>query len=225
MAGGRGSRMMPLTEHRPKPLLPVGDKPIIEHNVDRLIQFGFNKIYISVNYLGEQIKEYFGDGSSKGIAIDYVCEDEPMGTIGCVSLLREVGQKALLVMNSDLLTDIDFGSLYDEFSSSGADLAVASTPYHVDLPYAVMEIENDSIRSLQEKPRYTYFANAGIYLMKTSLLEMVPSGSFYNSTDLIQQAVASGKNVMNFPIVGYWLDIGRITDYAKAQEDIKYLQL
>ncbi len=225
MAGGKGRRMLPLTLDTPKPLLKVGDKPIMEHTIDRLTKFGIDKVHISVNYLGEKIEEYFKDGSPKGIEIKYIYETEPLGTIGALSLLEDVRHDAVLLMNSDLLTNINFGNLYDEFVKTGADLAVASIPYHVDLPYAVMELENDSIKSLREKPRYTYFANAGIYLMKKELLAYIPKNSFYNSTDLIERAIADGKKVINFPILGYWLDIGKMHDYQKAQEDIKLINL
>lgn len=223
MAGGRGTRMLPLTRDIPKPLLKVGDKPIIEHNIDRLTKFGINRIHICINYLGEKIQDYFKDGAHKGIEINYLCESEPLGTIGALSLLEDLRHDTVLLMNSDLLTNIDFGNLYDEFVESEADLAVASIPYHVDLPYAVMELENDSILSLQEKPRYTYFANAGIYLMKKELLEYIPKAAFYNSTDLIERAIAEKNKVINFPILGYWLDIGRMSDYTKAQEDIDHI--
>ena len=225
MAGGRGTRMLPLTQDTPKPLLKVGDKPIIEHNIDRLIKFGVNRIHICVNYLGYKIQDYFKDGAAKGIKINYLCEAEPLGTIGALSLLEDLQHDTVLLMNSDLLTNIDFGNLYEEFIKSEADLAVASIPYHVDLPYAVMELSDDSIISLEEKPRYTYFANAGIYLMKKELLEYIPKAAFYNSTDLVEQAIVRRKKVINFPILGYWLDIGRMSDYSKAQEDIKYLEL
>lgn len=225
MAGGKGRRMLPLTLDTPKPLLKVGDKPIMEHTIDRLTKFGIDKIHISVNYLGEKIEDYFKDGSPKGINIKYIHETKPLGTIGALSLLEELHHDVILLMNSDLLTNINFGNLYDEFVKHDADLAVASIPYHVDLPYAVMELENACIKSLREKPRYTYFANAGIYLIKKELLAYIPKNSFYNSTDLIERAIADGKKVINFPILGYWLDIGQMHDYQKAQEDIKHLML
>lgn len=225
MAGGKGKRMLPLTLDTPKPLLKVGDKPIIEHTIDRLTKYGINKIHISINYLGEKIQDYFKDGSPKGIKINYLQENKPLGTIGALTLLEDLQHDAVLLMNSDLLTNINFGNLYDEFVKYDADLAVASVPYHVDLPYAVMELEDNAIKSLREKPRYTYFANAGIYLIKKELLTHIPKNSFYDSTDLIERAIADGKKVINFPILGYWLDIGQMRDYQKAQEDIKHLVL
>jgi dTDP-glucose pyrophosphorylase len=225
MAGGRGERLMPLTRETPKPMLPVGGKPIIEHNIDRLINYGVHHIHISINYLGEKITAAYGDGSAKGISIDYVKEDQPLGTIGSISLIPGFSQDCVLVMNSDLLTNIDFADFYRSFTELGADMAVATVPYHIDLPYAIMEINGDKVTSLKEKPRYTYFANAGIYLIKKEVLPLIPANAFYNTTDLMEQLIASGRRLINYPILGYWLDIGKHEDYTKAQHDILHLNL
>ena len=223
MAGGKGERLLPLTKDIPKPLLKVGDKPIMEHNIDRLIRFGVQHVHISVNYLADKIADCFKDGSEKGISIKYIREDKPLGTIGSVSLAEPFVHDVLLLMNSDLLTNIDFGDLYNEFVKSGADMAVATVPHHVDLPYAILELQDNTVSSLREKPRYTYFANAGIYLFKKNLLEYLPHGEYYNATDLMEKVIAEGKKLVHFPILGYWLDIGRMGDYHKAQEDIKHI--
>lgn len=143
MAGGEGKRLRPLTENTPKPLLKVGDKPIIEYNIDRLINVGVENIYLSINYLGHQLEEYFGKGESKNINIGYIREDKPLGTIGSVLLVENFEHDEIIVMNSDLLTNIDFGDFYKTFKSSGADMAVAATSYHVDVPYAVLESDDD----------------------------------------------------------------------------------
>ncbi len=226
MAGGKGQRLMPLTKDTPKPLLVVGNKPIIEHNIDRLSRFGIQDIYISVNYLGEQLKAYFNDGKAKNLNIAYLTEQEFLGTIASVKLTDDYTHDTLLVMNSDLLTNIDFYAFYRSFIEEEADMAVASTSYHVDIPYAVMETNGGSqIQSLKEKPRYTYYSNAGIYLIKKELLELIPDGVFYNVTDLIDRLLELNKKVVSFPIMGYWLDIGKHEDFKKAQEDIKHLQL
>lgn len=223
MAGGKGQRLMPLTKDIPKPLLKIGDKPIIEHNIDRLLQFGVKNIHISINHLGHLIENFFGDGSKKEVCIDYIREEEPLGTIGSVTLVPSFQQQVVLVMNSDLLTNIDYGDFYRDFLHSGADMAVATVPHHVDLPYAIMELDEKRVISFQEKPRYTYFANAGIYLVKAELLSHIPKGKFYNATDLMEKLIAEKKKLINYPILEYWLDIGRIIDYQKAQEDIKHL--
>jgi len=223
MAGGRGERLMPLTENCPKPLLKVGDKPIIEHNIDRLSNYGISRMIISIRYLGEQIKEYFGDGASKEVAIEYVEEKEPLGTFGALSLVNDFASRDVLLMNSDLLTNIDFLDFYKSYIDSGADLMVASIPYQVKIPYAVLEVENDEIVSFYEKPTYNYYSNGGIYLFKKSLLEFLPKG-FFNATDFMELLIKQKKKVSHYPILGYWLDIGRHEDFEKAQHDIKHIK-
>lgn len=226
MAGGEGKRLRPLTEKTPKPLLLVGDKPIIEHNVDRLSNVGIENVYLSVNYLGEQLEAYFGDGSSKRINISYVRENKPLGTIGSVLLVEKFQHEDILVMNSDLLTNIDFADFYKFFKDSDADMAVAATTYQVDVPYAVLEADEfQRVKSLKEKPKYTYFSNAGIYLIKKELLSMIPKGEFYDITDLMEKVLEMDYTLITYPINGYWLDIGKHEDYKKAQEDIKHLKL
>lgn len=226
MAGGRGQRLMPLTQNTPKPMLHVGDKPILEHNIDRLIQFGIKNIYLSVNYLADCIKDYFGDGSNKGVNVRYVHEDKPLGTLGSVKLVEELEHDYVMVMNSDLLTDIDFNGFFQSFIRSGADMAVATTSYNVEVPYGVMEVDNGNfVNALKEKPRYTYYSNAGIYIIKKELLSLVPHNEFYNVTDLMESLIQEGKQLVSFPILGYWLDIGKHEDFKQAQEDIKSLVL
>lgn len=226
MAGGEGKRLRPLTEKTPKSLLKVGDKPIIEYNVDRLAQVGIKNIYLSINYLGEQLEAYFGDGSQKNISIDYIREGKPLGTIGSILLVEQFEHEDILVMNSDLLTNIDFADFYKTYKTANADMAVASTSYHVDIPYAVLETdEQQKVKSLKEKPRYTYYSNAGIYLIKRRLLDMIPQDSFFDITDLMDRMIAMDHKLITYPINGYWLDIGKHEDYKKAQEDIKHLNL
>ena len=226
MAGGEGKRLRPLTENTPKPLLKVGGKPIIEYNIDRLAQVGVANIYLSINYLGEQLEAYFEDGSSKNIKIDYLREQKPLGTIGSVLLVEEFQHEDILVMNSDLLTNIDFADFYKSFKDANADMAVAATSYHVDVPYAVLETdENQNVKTLKEKPRYTYFSNAGIYIIKKKLLNMIPEGEFYDITDLMEKVIEMNYKLITYPINGYWLDIGKHEDFKKAQEDIKHIKL
>lgn len=226
MAGGKGQRLMPLTKDIPKPLLKVGNKPIIEYNVDRLAKVGIQNIHISVNYLGDQLKSYFKDGKEKDLHINYITEQEFLGTIASVKLANDYKNDTLLVMNSDLLTNIDFYDFYQSFLKEEADMAIASISYHVDIPYAVMEINGSSqVNSLKEKPRYTYYSNAGIYLIKKELLDLIPDNMFYNVTDFIERLLELNKKVISFPIMGYWLDIGKHEDFKKAQEDIKHLNL
>jgi dTDP-glucose pyrophosphorylase len=226
MAGGKGARLLPLTKDCPKPMLKIGEKPILEHNIDRLISYGVKNFTISINYLGHIIENYFNNGSEKGVEINYIKEEEPLGTIGSISLVQTFENEYVLVMNSDLLTDIDFLDFFETFVASNTDLNVATTPYYVDIPYAVLEMDEDNrIKGLKEKPKYTYYSNAGIYLIKRTVLNLVPFNQFYNATDLIEDIIKNGGQVSSFPILSYWLDIGKMPDYIKAQEDINHLRL
>lgn len=226
MAGGQGKRLRPLTDNTPKPLLKVGNKPIIEHNIDRLAKVGIENIFLSINYLGEQLEDFFGNGESKKLRIKYIKEDKPLGTIGSVLLVDDFEHDNILVMNSDLLTNIDFADFYKTFIDSNADMAVAATSYHVDVPYAVLESdENQKVQTLKEKPRYTYFSNAGIYIIRKKLLSMIPKDQFYDITDLMEKVIEMDYNLITYPINGYWLDIGNHADYKKAQEDIKHIKI
>jgi dTDP-glucose pyrophosphorylase len=220
MAGGRGQRLQPLTNTTPKPLLKVGDKPIIEHNLDRLASYGIDDFWLSVNYLGEQIENYFGSGKGKNVKIEYVWETEPMGTIGSVSKIKNFEHDFVMVTNSDLLTNIDYENFFLEFIKQGADMSVLTIPYQVNIPYAVLETEDGIIKGLKEKPNYTYYSNGGVYLMKKSILNHIPENSFFNSTDLIETLIAKNFKVVSYPFSGYWLDVGKHEDYNKAQEDI-----
>ena len=224
MAGGKGTRLKPHTLTTPKPLLQIGEKPIIEYNIDRLIQFGIKKIYISVNYLKEQIKEYFGDGSRKGISIEYIEETEITGTLGSATYVNEFQTNEVLVMNSDLLTNINYEDLYASFLEESSEMAVATVPYEITIPYGVIETHESKVVSLKEKPTYTYFSNAGIYIINKSCLKEIPQKAFYNATDLINKLLEENREVTNFPIIGYWLDIGKTKDFEKAQEDVKHIQ-
>lgn len=224
MAGGRGKRLSPLTDTVPKPMLKLGSKPIIEHNIDRLISFGIKKIYISLKYLGEQIVEYLGDGSQKGIRIEYIWEEAPLGTAGALSLVDSFATDYILLMNSDLFTNVNFESLYQKIVSKQAEMAVASIEYKVDVPYAVFELKNDNIVGFKEKPSYIYYANAGIYILQKKLIHEIPKNQFFNITDLMDKVVDSGRKLVYDPIIGYWIDIGKPTDYVQAQEFVKHLE-
>ncbi len=224
MAGGRGKRLSPLTDTVPKPMLRLGDRPIIEHNIDRLISFGIKKICISVKYLGEQIVNYLGDGSQKGISIEYVWEDEPLGTAGALALMNNLSTEHILLMNSDLFTNVNFESLYLKLINEKADMAVASTEYKVDIPYAVFETQEGRVTNFKEKPSFIYHSNAGIYILKRSLIATIEKGKYCDITDVMEQLVAEGGKLVYDPIIGYWIDIGKTVDYEHAQEFIKHLQ-
>lgn len=224
MAGGKGQRLRPLTDTVPKPLLKVGDKAIMEHNVDRLALYGIDDFWFSINYLGEQIVTYFGDGSAKNISIDYVWEDEPLGTIGAVSKIENFSHDNILITNSDLLTNLDYEHFYLDFISQDADFSVVTIPYQVSVPYAVLETSNGHIVSFKEKPTYTYYSNGGIYLLKKSALHYLPKNKPFNATDLMEKLIEEKKKVISYPLLGYWLDIGKHDDFEKAQHDINQIR-
>ena len=224
MAGGRGKRLSPLTDTIPKPMLQLGSKPIIEHNIDRLISFGIKKIYISVKCLGEQIVDYLGDGNQKNINIEYVWENEPLGTAGALALIDNLTTEHILLMNSDLFTNVNFESLYLKLINENADMAVASTEYKVDIPYAVFETKAGKITNFKEKPSFIYHSNAGIYILKRSLISKIQKNKYCDITDVMEQLVTEGGKLVYDPIIGYWIDIGKTVDYEHAQEFIKHLE-
>jgi dTDP-glucose pyrophosphorylase len=224
MAGGRGERLKPLTDTTPKPLLKVGDKPIIEHNLNRLISFGVDDFWITLKYLGEQIKDHFKNGEEQGVHIHYIIEKEPLGTVGAARQAIGLKHETVLITNSDLLTNIDYEDFYLHFVNSKADFSVVTIPYSITIPYAVLETNNEEVISFKEKPTYTYFSNGGIYLMKKEVLEMIPADQFFNTTDLMERLISKGKKVVSYPHRGYWLDIGKHEEYQKAQEDIKHIK-
>lgn len=226
MAGGIGSRLRPLTLEKPKPMLEVNGIPILEINIRRLMSYGVEDIHISVNYLKEQIMDYFGDGSSFGCRIHYILESEPRGTIGALSeLAGKVKHQDILLFNADLLSNIDLGEMFSFHRASDSDLCMASIPYKVKIPFAVLELSEHQITGISEKPTYTYYSNAGFYLFRAKHLEKIPGSGFYNATDFTEKLISERHKVMQFPVLGYWSDIGSIEEYQKAQDDIRYLDL
>lgn len=225
MAGGRGERLKPLTDTTPKPLLKVADKPIIDYNIDRLASFGIDDYWISVRYLADKLMHHLKDGSDRRIRIDYVLEDAPMGTIGAVSKISGFRHEYVLVTNSDILTDLDYEDFFIEFLKSGAELSVVTIPYHVNVPYAVLEMSGGQVMNFKEKPTYTFYSNGGIYLMKRSVVELIPKEERFDATDLLSRLISGGRKVHSYPLRGYWLDIGKPEDFAKAQDDVKHLRL
>lgn len=220
MAGGKGQRLLPMTERIPKPMLKVGDKPILEHNLDRLILFGIDDFWISINYLGEQIESYFGDGTNKNVKISYVKENQPLGTLGAISQIRDFKHNFVLITNSDLLTNLDYEQFYLDFIIRDADMSVVTIPYQVTIPYAVLDTCEDKIIDFKEKPTYTYYSNGGIYLVKREIVEKLTIEGFFNATDLMDLLIKQGKKVYSYPLMGYWLDIGTPSDFERAQHDV-----
>ncbi len=221
MAGGRGSRLLPMTENTPKPLLKVGTKPIIEHIIDGLTTFGIRKFDVSINHLGHLIKEALGNGSEKGIEINYIEETVPLGTIGAVGLKKTQSNPFTLVLNSDLLTTIDYEDFFIDFLNKKADFSAVGIPYKIDIPYGIFEMQDDRIIQINEKPTYTYFSNGGIYLFKTELIDLIPKNQNYLATDYIQDLIEMNKKVISYSLMDYWLDIGSHSDFERAQKDLK----
>lgn len=223
MAGGKGERLRPLTEKTPKPLLPVGDKAIIDHNIDRLISYGVQHISVTVNYLKEQIENHFAQPHN-GIQVQTVREPKYLGTIGSIKFVKEFYNDTVLVMNSDLFTNINYEDFYLHFKEHDAVMSVAAVPYTVSVPYGIFDLEGREIQGLIEKPTYNYYANAGIYLIKRRALDEIPDDTFFNATDLIERLIAEGKKVIRFPLNGTWIDIGNPQEYQKANELVKHLR-
>lgn len=222
MAGGKGERLRPLTEKTPKPLLPVGGKAIIDHNIDRLISYGVKHINVTVNYLGEQLEAHFAEPRGE-VKIETVREPKYLGTIGSIRFVKEFHNDTILVMNSDLFTNINYEDFYLHFKEHDAEMSVAAIPYTVSVPYGIFDLEGRNIQGLIEKPTYNYYANAGIYLIKRSALDEIPNDTFFNATDLIEKLISEGKKVIRFPLNGTWIDIGNPQEYQKANELVKHL--
>lgn len=222
MAGGKGERLRPLTEKTPKPLLPVGDKAIIDHNVDRLISYGINHISVTVNYLKEQIEEHYQEPRND-VKVQTVREPKYLGTIGSVKFVKEFYNDTVLVMNSDLFTNIDYEDFFLHFQEHDAEMSVAAVPYNVSIPYGILDLDGRNIKGLLEKPQYNHYANAGIYLIKRRALEEIPDGEFFNATDLVEKLISEGKKVIRYPLNGTWIDIGNPQEYQKAKDLVKHL--
>lgn len=222
MAGGKGERLRPLTEKTPKPLLTIGEKAIIDHNIDRLISYGINHINVTVNYLKEQIEEHYHEPRN-GIKIETIREPRFLGTIGSVKFVKRFFYDTVLLMNSDLFTNIDYEDFYLHFQQHEAEMSVAAVPYNVSIPYGILDLDGRIIKGLLEKPKYNYYANAGIYLIKRRALDEIPDGEFFNATDLVEKLISEGKKVIRYPLNGTWIDIGNPQEYQKAQDLVKHL--
>lgn len=223
MAGGKGERLRPLTEKTPKPLLPVGGKAIIDHNIDRLISYGVQHISVTVNYLREQVEEHFAKPHN-GVQIQTVREPRFLGTIGSIKFVPKFYNDTVLLMNSDIFTNIDYEDFFLHFQQHDAEMSVAAIPYNVSIPYGILDLEGRNIQGLVEKPKYTYYANAGIYLIKRRALNQIPNDVFFNATDLVEKLISDGKNVIRYPLNGTWIDIGNPQEYQNAIELAKHLR-
>lgn len=217
MAGGKGERLRPMTENVPKPLLPVGGKPIIDYNVDELEACGVDRIFVTVNYLAGQIESHFAARTGNA-CVECVREPKRLGTIGSLAYVEGLTCDNVLVMNSDLLTTLDFEAMYLHHVRNGAGITMAAVPYNVSVPYALMRMENGRVTGLEEKPTYNYFANAGVYLIRRPLLSRIKKGEYLDAPDFISSVIADRGEVGCYPIEGTWIDIGSPDDYRYANE-------
>lgn len=225
MAGGRGTRLFPLTEELPKPMLPVGEKPLLEIIIEQLRNAGIQKVNVTTHHKPEKIQDHFGDGKNFGVELSYVSEDKPLGTAGAIGLLDNDTHQTLLVINGDILTQVDLKAMLSFHRENKADLTVAVRSFDMKVPYGVIECEGEKVSRVQEKPKIKFLVNAGIYLLEPSVREYIPSGEHYNMTDLIERLIEEKLNVISFPIHEYWLDIGAHAEYEKAQEEVKKFNL
>lgn len=219
MAGGLGTRLHPLTRETPKPMLPVGDKPLLEHIVEQLNKSNIQKITISTNYLADKIKQYFGDGEKYGLDIDYLSESKPLGTAGALGLI-EKPEKTTLLINGDVLTNINIASMVDFHRKHNSILTMAVRQYDMKVPYGVVECNDVFVTKITEKPMIPFFVNAGIYLIEPEALQMISEGKKIDMTELIEVLKEENKTVTAFPVHEYWLDIGQLDDYEQAQKDM-----
>lgn len=222
MAGGKGERLRPLTLKTPKPLLKVGEKCIIDHNIDRLISYGVKHISVTVNYLKEQIEEHFAKPRGE-VQIKTVREPKYLGTIGSVKYVENLYNDTVLVMNSDLFTNINYEDFFLHFQQHDAEMSLAAVPYDISIPYGILDLDGHDIHGLIEKPKFNYYANAGIYLIKRRALDEIPANTFFHATDLVEKLIAKKKKVVRYPLVGYWIDIGNPDEYYKACEMAKHI--
>jgi NDP-sugar pyrophosphorylase family protein len=222
MAGGKGERLRPLTLETPKPLLKVGDKCIIDHNIDRLISSGVKHISVTVNYLKEQIEEHFAEPRGE-VQVKTVREPKFLGTIGSVKFVENFYNDTVLVMNSDLFTNINYEDFFLHFQQHDAEMSLAAVPYDISIPYGILNLDGYDVHGVIEKPKFNYYANAGIYLIKRRALDEIPADTFFHATDLIEKLIAQKKKVVRYPLAGYWIDIGNPDEYYKACEMAKQI--
>lgn len=218
MAGGKGMRLRPLTEQTPKPMLAIGNKPMLERILDRCIATGLTDIYLSVNYLASQIYDYFGDGSQWGLTITYLEEKDSLGTAGSLGLLPAEIESPIFVLNGDVLTEVNLARLLEFHQDSRSTATVALREFVVEVPFGVVSLDGFAIEGIEEKPSFRHFVNAGVYLLEKSVIDLVPTGRAIDMPELIQKAMDKGASVSGFPIHESWLDVGSPETLEQARE-------
>ena len=220
MAGGFGTRLLPLTEKVPKPMLPVGDRPLLELTIAQLRRAGIKDVSLTTHYLPETISDHFGSGETFGVHLNYLREEHPLGTAGGLKLLKHF-DGTMLVINGDILTGVPFDAMLDYHRAYHAELTVGVRKYEVQVPFGVVECEDVHVKGLEEKPSLSFFINAGTYLLEPAVCDLIPAGQRFDMTELIKKLIDAGRVVVSFPIMEYWLDMGRHEDYVKAKEDVR----
>jgi dTDP-glucose pyrophosphorylase/CBS domain-containing protein len=219
MAGGLGKRLLPLTEHVPKPMLPVGDRPLLERTIQQLRRAGIRDVSLTTHYLPENIVQHFGKGEEFGVRISYANEDQPLGTAGGLKLVKRPAGP-FVVINGDILTGVSFEKMLEYHRAFEAEITVGVRRYEIEVPFGVVECDDVRITQLREKPSLTLFINAGIYLLEPTAWDSIPNDEHFDMTDLIRMLLDEGRTVVSYPIIEYWLDVGRPDDYRQAQEDL-----
>lgn len=224
MAGGFGTRLRPLTDNTPKPMLRVGDKPILERILESFVQMGFHEFYISTHYKAEMVRNHFGDGGRWGVNIHYVHEEQPLGTAGALGLLPEsITKLPIIMMNGDILTNVNYRQLLEFHESHGGMASVCVKGYEFQVPYGVVEGNNHEVRKITEKPIQRFFINAGIYLLGSELLAKHRGARYLEMPAFLESLIESGGKVTMFPIHEYWLDIGRMDEFERAQDEVSWV--
>ena len=221
MVGGLGTRLRPLTQDTPKTMLKVGNKPILQTIVEKFAEYGFVNITMCVNFNASIIRDYFGDGKEFGVNIDYVLEQKRMGTAGALSLLKERPSEPFFVMNGDLLTNVNFEHIFNYHTLHKATATMCVREYDYEVPYGVVKMNDNKITAIAEKPVQKFFVSAGIYMLSPEILDLIPKNEFYDMPALFEKLIKLSKNVISFPIREYWLDIGRMEEYQRANEEYK----
>ena len=219
MAGGVGARLRPLTDGTPKPMLKVGDKPLLETILENFVSHGCRRFFISVNYMAEKVEAHFGDGGKWGVSIDYLRESRELGTAGALSLLPADMEHPLILMNGDILTRVDFQQLLGFHRDHDAKLTMCIRDYHMQVPFGVVQLEDHRIAQIDEKPVHHFFVNAGIYVIEPSALALVPKETRFDMPQLVTAMTENGEEIVAFPLREYWLDVGRIDDFERANDD------
>ena len=219
MVGGLGTRLRPLTETTPKPMLKVGNKPILQTIVEKFAEYGYTDIVMCVNYKSDIIQDYFKDGSDFGVNIEYILEEQRMGTAGALSLLKDKPNEPFFVMNGDLLTNVNFEHLHNYHIATNSVATMCVREYDFQVPYGVVNIKDSKIVSIEEKPTHKFFVSAGIYMLSAKVLDYIPNNEFYDMPTLFEKLIGLSENTVSFPIREYWLDIGRMEEYKKANDE------